>query len=108
MVLSDIATILNNIQGFRGKVAYRFFPENEAPSLPFICYYSSGAESFGADDITYSSMDSVTIELYSARKDRASEALVETALTDNGLYYDKEETYIDNEHCYLIIYNIEV
>ena len=108
MTLKQVAEMLDAIPGFKGKVAYRFFPEQNAPALPFICYYSNGLESFGADNITYSAIEPITIELYSARKDRASESLIEAALTVNDLYFDKSETYIESEKAYMIIYNIEV
>ena len=32
-------------------VAYYSFPENEAPSLPFICYISPGTDNFSADGV---------------------------------------------------------
>ena len=108
MTLSQLAAILNAITGFKDKVVYRAWKENEAPPLPFICFYSSGSESFGADNVTYAALTNVTIELYSRRKDPASEALIEAALTANDLYFDKSETFIEAEKAVLIIYEVEV
>ena len=30
------------------------------------------------------------------------------ALTTAGIYWDREETYIDDERCYEIIYEVEI
>lgn len=108
MTLSQLAAVLNGITGFKDKVVYRAWKENEAPALPYICYYSPGVETFGADDVTYSSFTNVTIELYSRRKDPASEALIEAALTANDLFYDKSETFIETEQAVLVVYEVEV
>lgn len=108
MTLKDVATLLNGITGFTGKVTYRYWEQGKAPTLPFICYYSPGVESFGADDKVYHSITSVTIELYSRRKDPTSEALIEAALDGANLYYDKNETYIESEKAELVTYEIEV
>lgn len=108
MTLAQIGTLLNDIPAFKNKVVYRHWDTNDAPPLPFICYYSAGIEAFGADNVTYSAFENVTIELYSRQKDTASEALIEAALTANDLFYEKSETYIDAEKATLIIYEVEV
>jgi hypothetical protein len=54
----------------------------------------------------YYHYDDVRVELYTALKDQALEAKVEEALS--GFHWKKEETYIDTQRCYMIIYEIEV
>lgn len=87
-------------------VAYRAFPDGEAPDLPYICYLCTDNDTLFADGTVYYDYDNVRVELYIAYKDPNTEALVEAALTD--YHWKKDETYIDTERCYLIIYEIEV
>ncbi len=87
-------------------VAYRAWPENAAPPLPFICYLVTGSNNLHADgEIFYSALD-VQVELYTRVKDPEAEARVETAL--QGFAWEKTETYIGTERCYMILYEIEV
>lgn len=108
MGLDEIFDILNGIERFCGKVAYYAFPENAAPPLPFICYYENESDNFAADGVVYCKRLRVIIELYSRHKDIASEELIETALTEAGIFWEKEETYIDTEKVFLETYEIEV
>lgn len=108
MKLSELKDALNSISGFKGKVTYRAFPENEAPELPFICYLSGSSDNFSADNISYFKKTSVDIELYSKKKDIASEEAIESKLDEIGLPYEKDETYIASEQCYEVIYSVEV
>jgi len=108
MTLKDVATMLNGITGFAGKVTYRYWEQGKAPALPYICYYSPGVETFGADDKVYHSITDATIELYSRRKDTTSEALIEATLDAANLYYTKTETFIESEKAELVTYEIEV
>lgn len=87
-------------------VAYRSFPEDKAPPLPFICYLCTDDVGLFADGHTFYTYTNVRVELYTAYKDLIAERKVESALTD--YHWKKEETYIDTERCYLIIYEIEV
>lgn len=105
-MLNELFEILNSIDGFDGKVAYRMFPIGEAPELPFICYLETYSENFKADGKVYRKIQNVDIELYTLTKDITSEKLVEKALNDNDIAWDKEEEYLDDEHCYEIIYSI--
>ena len=49
-----------------------------------------------------------TIELYTENKDPAAEAVLESALTAAGIFWTKDEVYIDSERMNEIIYEIEV
>ena len=87
-------------------VTYRAWPESEAPPLPYICYLVSFSANFGGDNGVYYPIDHIQIELYTEHKDPESEGKVEMALS--SLYWEKTETYIDEERCYQILYEIEV
>lgn len=87
-------------------VAYRAFPDGQAPSLPFICYFLASSNNFCADNAVYQPINRITIELYTQHKDPAAEAAVERALAAHC--WEKSEEYLDDENCYEIIYEIEV
>ena len=108
MTLQELHTILTGITGFADKVAYRAFPVDAAPPLPFIAYIETGANNFAADGVVYAAAHQVQVELYTAERDLNSEALVEKALTDNNIYYTKDIAYLDDELCYMIIYGTEI
>lgn len=108
MTLQEIAATLEAITGMTGKVSYRFFPEGEAPALPFICYYQEGTDNFPADGIVFNEIKRIAVELYTLRKDPTTEGRVEAALTTAGFFWEKTETFVEDEKCYLIIYTFEV
>jgi hypothetical protein len=87
-------------------VTYRAWPAKEVHEPPFLCYLATGANPTYADGGVYYHYDDVRVELYTALKDQALEAKVEEALS--GFHWKKEETYIDTQRCYMIIYEIEV
>lgn len=87
-------------------LAYRAFPEEEAPLLPFLCYLVTGSDNLVADGGVYYNANVVHVELYTKEKDPITEDKVEQALSSYS--WDKTEEYIDSEKCYQIIYEIEV
>lgn len=105
MTTTEIATLIASV-GLPS--AYNHFPENAAPSPPFICFYYAQPNNFNADNTTHQKMAALTIELYSNNKDLTSEAAVESVLIANDLPYTKNETYIDGEKLYLNSYETEV
>ena len=103
MTLSEIKTML----GTTGlPVTYRAWPIDEAPPMPYIFYLVAFSNNFGADNVVYWTINHLQIELYTKLKDPESEGKVESALS--SLYWEKTETYIDEEKCYQIMYEIEV
>lgn len=108
MMLSELREKLESIDGFKNKVAYRSFPENEAPDLPYICFLAKGSNNMFADNISYVKGMEVDIELYSRLKDELSEKKIEDMLDYNMIPYTKDEVYIPTEKCYEIIYSVEV
>ena len=87
-------------------VAYRFFPEGEAPSLPYVVYYESGERNFPADGENYHNIKQITVELYTREKDTEAEKKVEDSIA--FAIWDKTEEYISSEKCYQIVYYLEV
>lgn len=105
MTLEGIKTIL---EATGLPVAYRSFPEGGAPALPFLCYYSPYTNNFAADGVAYAIINHVNVELYTQVKDPTTEGKVEAALTGAGIYWEKSETYLEDEKCLQILYEIEV
>lgn len=103
MTLEEIKTMLE-ASGL--PVAYRSFPEGNAPDLPYICFLTNGNNNFGADGCVYHSALRITIELYTRNKDMNAESAVESALS--GFYWEKAEEYLEDEKCYEILYTMEV
>lgn len=108
MTLALLKTVLETVTGFSKKVVYRAWPVGEAPDLPFICYRVDVSDNFGADNKVYKTINRVSVELYSKYKDTTSEDALESVLNSHDIYWEKEETYIEDEDCNLMIYTIEV
>lgn len=106
MTLTELNTILTGITGFKDKVTYRAFPVGAAPKLPFICYLETNTNNFNADAKVYVKRQYVDIELYTRLKSPSVEELVESALDDNKLVWEKYEEYIDSEEVYQITYEV--
>ena len=88
--------------------AYYQFTQDTAKEPPFVVYYFTGSDDFGADNINYQAIRQAVIELYTDNKDFALEAAVENLLTANEMRYTKSETFIDSEKMHMTVYNMEV
>lgn len=106
MTLAELNTALSAV--VPGKVVYNAWRVGEAPPLPYVCYYSTGADNFAADNVVYDSRRPVRIELYSKKKDLGTESAIEAALTAAGLYWTRDESFIDDEFVFLTIYEVEI
>lgn len=87
-------------------VAYRVFPEGDAPKLPYICYLNPEDNNFAADGKVFFSAKKIHVELYTKDKEIETEEKVEQALS--SFFFKKTETYINSEKCYQILYELEV
>jgi len=110
MTLADLKTALEGINdnAFRDKVAYRAFPVNSAPELPFICFMEMESDNFVADSVVYQKFTEVNIEFYSKHKDTVTEGAIEAMLNSHMLVWDKEEYYVDSEDMLQIVYGITI
>lgn len=87
--------------------AYYAFPKPGA-APPYLVYYSPGRDDLMADNINYSFIMELTIELYTSSKRWDLETTVEEALTAAGLAYGKNEAVIESDGLYQITYTTEV
>ena len=88
--------------------AYYQFPEDTGQQPPFICFYYPNSDNFSADNLPYTLIKALTIELYTDAKDFDLESRIESILINHGLNYGKSETYIDTEKMQMEVYETEV
>lgn len=85
-------------------VAYSHFDHPQKP--PFAVFYLLEDENMSADDGVYFTDSRFNVELYTRRKDPALERRVQRLLRDNGLYWEKAESFIESEGVYEVLYQI--
>jgi hypothetical protein len=101
MTFQDIAQM---IESMGLPYTYDTFPNNAAPLPPYIVFNYPDRNDFGADDINYSKIGILNLELYTASKDFNLEKTVEDILAENGFYYEKSEAFINKEQLFQITY----
>jgi hypothetical protein len=89
-------------------IAYNHYAEGECPAPPFLAYLFPNSNNISADNIVWKSVTEVSLELYTEKKDRKTEQLVEGALTEHGIFWNKSEVYIDSEKLYEVLYSFEM
>lgn len=89
-------------------VTYLQWPEKEVPQLPYICYYYPSMSPDVADDTHHAQLHNLNVELYTKSKDFAVESEVDQALLNAGFVFTKEETFLNDENMYEILYMMEV
>ena len=105
MTINNLADLL---AGIGIPFAYDHFAEGESPGPPFICYLLPGSDNFSADGKVFFNINEVRIELYTDTKDVSVECLVEDALDNLGIFYNKSEVFIPEEKLYEVLYSFEV
>lgn len=104
MTLTDLCNILTST-GL--PVAYQAFKPEENVKPPCITYEAAFSQNFGADNRVYSPFTNVDIFLFEKTKD-GSEAILENVLNANMIFWDKTETYENDEKVYQIIYEVKI
>lgn len=84
--------------------AYDHFAEGESPDPPFICYLIPNSDNFSADGKVYYKINEIHIELYTDCKDLSAEQQVEAVLDEHGIFYEKNEVWIESENLYEVLY----
>lgn len=105
MTTQEIATMVESI-GF--PAAYYQFTNETAKPCPFICFYYPESDDMAADNVNYAAISRLIIELYTDNKDFTAEKKVQDVLAAAGLFYEREETYIDTEKMYMVTFETEV
>lgn len=105
MTLQEVANIVSSI-GL--PFAYHHFPENTGQQPPFICYYYPRSNDMIADGTNYQKINELVIELYTDNKDFTLENTVESVLKAHDFVYSREETYIESEKMYMVVFYMGV
>jgi len=103
MTILALATLLHQI-GL--PVAYRVW--QTPPVLPYLIYYVEDSNNYAADNKTYAKSLNCIVELYSDKKSLQHEQQVENVFDANDLYYEKTESWIEDEQLHMIAYSINI
>lgn len=87
-------------------VAYREF--KKAPSIPYIVYMRDNDTNISSDHKVHGKVKYYTVEFYTDKKDPTAESKVEALLETIDPDYSTNETYIQSEELYQIIYEIKI
>lgn len=104
MTRAEIKTVLETI-GL--PYEYDHFETGKAPALPFIVFTYPQSNNFAADNGVYAKRSNIAIELYTSHKNFALEDRIEAVLDQYGIFYDKNEVFVDSERAYQITYELE-
>lgn len=101
----DEASLQTLLKSIGIAVAHMLFPT--PPSLPYIIWQSTGISKLEADNIVYAKENNYRIELYTKKKDPATESLLENLFDTNDIAYEKsDDIYIDSEKMFEVYYEI--
>ena len=91
-------------------VVYHSFESSglKVQSPPYIIFMLKNSDNTGADNRVYYKQNNYNIELYTNKKDIATEQKLEDAFDSASIFYDKTESYIESEHMFEILYEIEI
>lgn len=103
MTLSELNSGLKKL-GF--PVAYSHYADGDVPKCPYIVLQGMGSDNFSADGIVYHEIEDTNIELYCDKKDQEAEKKISDFLTENKIYYEKIETYIESEKMIQTVFEI--
>ncbi|MBV4447746.1 hypothetical protein KM799_14170 [Clostridium tyrobutyricum] len=78
------------------------------PAYPYLAIAFAYSGDLYADDKNYKDIGVNQVELYTAKKDLQSEALVQAKLKELGIPYSKIGTYLDDARMYQMIYEIRL
>lgn len=88
--------------------AYHHFPEGEAPDLPYQVYDYPGSSDVYADGVNYARITELDVRAYMNPIDFNLIDRIGQAFTEAGLAYERTVSYIDDEHMYEVLFELEV
>lgn len=105
MTYEDIVTMLEEA-GL--PLAYDHFAEGESPDPPFLIFLTPDTDNLFADDTVYHKVLTLAVELYTDRKDPATEEKIERILDRHELPWQKTEVWIETEKMYETRYETQI
>lgn len=103
MTKQDIADMVRDM-----KFPWRLDYFSETPTPPYVVYYYPAENDVFADDSNYVNKRQLHIELYTKKRDSASESTVETKLKNAGLTWYKTTDFLNDEQLFQTTYECEV
>ncbi len=100
--------LLKILKAIKIPFAYDHFAEGESPDPPFICYLLPNSDNFAADGKVFYKINRVRIELYTDKKDIPLEGRVTAVLDEHGIFYTKNEVWIEDEKLYEVTFEFEM
>jgi hypothetical protein len=88
------------------QVAYLKF--KKPPSIPYIIYFRDNDTNISSDQKVHGKFRNYTVELYTEIKDPTAESKVEAVLETIDPDYTTDETYIESEELYQVVYSIKI
>ena len=88
-------------------VQYDFQTVEDIPNLPYLVWKVTADAPFSADNTIIFTISTITLELYTDRKDYALEGRVEEALDSLDLSYSKTPDDIDELHMHIATYTFQ-
>ncbi|QNO14924.1 hypothetical protein HYG86_09130 [Alkalicella caledoniensis] len=102
----DINNLEQELKSLGMPVAYLTFKNKTLP--PFITYLFTNDSDVKADNQNYAEISNYQIELYTSKKDKEKERLIQEKLKELELSYSKSETYITSEKMHQVVYSIQL
>lgn len=92
-------------------VTYKQFdgPKQEIPDPPYIVYYETRSSNIGADNVTYTEMLPVIVELYTDRcRSLELERRIKDLLTEAGLYFNTDHGDVPKEDAHIAYFEFSI
>ncbi len=105
MTFEQIAEVLAST-GY--PTVYLAWRQGHVPPLPYICWYLPSMTAETADNTHHAQIYQLNVELYTKNKQFDAESKIEQALLDAGLVFTKEETFLNDENMYEVLFMSEV
>lgn len=107
MRISEFRQLLGQFETYGIPITYYSYPDRHAPELPYAVYYFPDTRPEAADNNNWSEVSTINIEVYTREKDFLLEHTVAGILDLYGLVYTKTEAYINSEHMFQVLYQME-
>lgn len=98
ITLSDIKTAFKDYRYYYGSAPV-------GTKLPYLVGQDTGSDNFAADGKVYDKANEFELSFYSLKKSESDEEAIEAILDSLGLFWDKTESYDEDQTFYLITYS---
>lgn len=107
MTYQDIKNLIGSLAGLLN-VPFSYFQFEKETSPPFLIFNFPESDDFYADNLNYQEISQLDIYYCTDEKDFAGEMAIEAFLKNNGIFYTKQQNYIDTDAMWQTLYSTEV